>query len=182
MDMDAELANIVREMRDRQEIYDCLMRYCRGIDRFDRDVVSSAYHPGAVDDHGAFVGPAEDFIDFAFALHAKLQRRTQHQLTNHTCEIEGDTAHAETYYIFRSLNAESPWHSIVTGRYIDRLEKRAGKWGIAARICTVDIRDEHWDPTGHMLDGHHVATSRDQNDPSYMRPLVIDPARFTVKR
>lgn len=178
--MNAELASIVREMRDRQDIYDCMTRYCRGIDRFDREAVASTYHPGAVDDHGAVVGPVEDFIDFTFALHAKLQRRTQHHLTNHICEIEGDTAHAETYYIFRSLNAEAPWHSIVSGRYIDRLEKREGRWGIVARICTVDIRDQHLDPTGSILDGPFVATSRDPSDPSYMRPLVIDPARFTV--
>jgi hypothetical protein len=178
--MDAELRRIVCEMRDRHEIYDCLVRYCRGIDRFDRDIVASAYHPGAVDDHGDFVGPAEKFIDHAFALHARLQRRTQHHLTNHICEIQGDTAHTETYYIFRSLNIEAPWHSIVSGRYIDRLERRSGKWGIVARICTVDVRDLGWDPTGNLVDGHHAAVSRDTHDPSYLRPLTIDLARYTV--
>ena len=34
--MDAETAAIVRELKDRQEIYDCIMRYSRGIDRLDR--------------------------------------------------------------------------------------------------------------------------------------------------
>jgi hypothetical protein len=177
--MDEDLAAYVREMRDRQEIYDCLMRYCRGIDRFDRALAVSAYHPDALDDHGAFVGPADQFIDFAIALHTRHQRRTQHHITNHICRIEGDAAETESYYIFRSLNLEAPWHSITSGRYIDRLEKRGGMWGIVARICTVDIRNEHWDPTGQMLDGPYMTTSRSGEDPSYMRPVAVDPARFT---
>jgi hypothetical protein len=177
--MDAEMQAMLREMRDRQDIYDCMMRYCRGIDRFDRDVIASAYHPDAIDDHGGYVGPLDGFLDYAFHLHGTLQQRTQHMITNHFCELDGDTAHAESYYIFRSLNVTQPWHSTISGRYIDRLEKRDGRWGIVARICTVDIRDAGWDPNGDQLDGHHFATSRNKDDPAYQRPLVIDPARFT---
>lgn len=177
--MDRELEKMVREMKDRQEIYDCMMRYCRGMDRFDREVIASAYHPDAVDDHGAYIGPVEGFIDYAFALHGRLQQRTQHHITNHYCEIDGDTAHSESYYIFRSLNVDEPWHSITSGRYIDRLERRDGRWGIVARICTVEVRDKGWDPTGQLLDGPNRVTSRDRNDPSYERPVMVDPARYT---
>jgi hypothetical protein len=42
---------------DRQEILACELRYCSGVDRFDREMLLSAYHPGAMDDHGAFVLP-----------------------------------------------------------------------------------------------------------------------------
>jgi hypothetical protein len=178
--MDTELASMVREQRDRQAIYDCVMRYCRGLDRFDRALVASAYHPGAIDDHGHFVGPAEQFIDVAIALHTKYHRRTQHCIANHLCEIDGDTAHAESFYLFRSLNAKAPFFSWSTGRYIDRLERRDGRWGIVARICTVDIFDDNDDPAGNKLDGTHFAATRDKSDPSYLRPLIIDPARFTV--
>jgi hypothetical protein len=176
--MDMELAMAVREMQDRQEIYDCIMRYCRGVDRFDRDILASAYHPGAVDDHGKFVGTPEDFIDWVFALHATYHRRTQHMITNHICELDGDIAHTESHYIFRSVNMAPPFHSMSSGRYINRMERRAGQRGIVARICTVDIFDEHWDPTGETRDGCHPATARDGSDPSYLRPLTIDPARF----
>ena len=62
--MDAEAAALAREMKDRQEIYDCIMRYCRGIDRLDREVLLSAYHPDAIDDHGStYVGGVEGFAD-----------------------------------------------------------------------------------------------------------------------
>ena len=43
----------IKHLIDRQAILDCLTRYCRGMDRFDRALVLSAYHPDAIDDHGA---------------------------------------------------------------------------------------------------------------------------------
>jgi hypothetical protein len=178
--MDAETAALVRELKDRQEIYDCIMRYCRGIDRLDRAMLLSAYHPGAVDDHGSFVGPVERFADYVFDLHATHQHRTQHHITNHRCEIEGDTAHCESYYIFRSLNKAPPLYTNASGRYLDRLEKRDGRWAIAARICLVEIRNEHWAPTGVEGDADYMPATRDTGDTSYRRPLTIDPARFTV--
>src|SRR5262249_48937285 len=48
---------------DRAEILDCIHRYTRGIDRHDRQLVRSAYHDGAIDEHGGFVGPVDDFLD-----------------------------------------------------------------------------------------------------------------------
>ena len=75
--MDAETTALVRELKDRQEIYDCLMRYCRGIDRLDRDMLLSAYHPDAVDDHGVYVGGVEGFATHVFALHFGMQHYTQ---------------------------------------------------------------------------------------------------------
>jgi SnoaL-like domain len=177
--MEAELERYVREQQDRQAIYDCMIRYCRGVDRLDRAFALSAYHAGALDDHGHYVGPAEGLIDSALELHGRLHQRTQHHITNHRCELDGDTAHAESYYLCYMLNRVAPFASLAGGRYIDRLEKRDGRWGIVARVCTLDVLDATMDPMGNVLDGTHRATSRDRNDPSYQRPLIIDPARFT---
>jgi hypothetical protein len=158
----------ISELTDRQAIYDCLVRYCRGMDRFDRELLRSAYHDDALDDHGEFVGSVDGFIDYYFAYHTKYQDRTIHNLGNHSCEIDGDTAHCETYWTFTAHNKQEPLRSSGTGRYIDRLEKRGGKWRIAARICVIDGTDSH----------SFLPTSRDKSDPSYMRPLQIDPARI----
>lgn len=177
--MDAETAALLREMKDRHDIYDCIMRYCRGIDRLDRAMLLSAYHPGAIDDHGTFVGTVEDFADHVFDLHRTHQHRTQHHITNHRCEIDGDVAHCESYYIFRSLNKTPPLYTNASGRYIDRLERRGGRWAIAERVCLVEIRNEHWAPTGFEGDGDYQAALRDPGDPSYRRPLTIDRAQFT---
>jgi hypothetical protein len=176
--VDEEIAVLVREMKDRQDIYDCLMRYCRGIDRLDKEVFLSAYHPGAIDDHGYFCGPVEEFADYIFKFHGTYQHRTQHQITNHICEIDGDTAHAESYYLFRSLNTYEPLYMIASGRYIDRFEKRKGRWGIAERICIVDIQDDNTAPTGFEGDAYYVPPRRDREDASYQRPLKVDRTRF----
>ena len=54
------LAAEVRELRDRQDILDCLTRYSRGLDRHDSELLASVYHGDAVDHHGEFVGPPVD--------------------------------------------------------------------------------------------------------------------------
>jgi hypothetical protein len=61
----------VQQLIDRQHIYDCIVRYCSGVDRFDREMVKSVYHADALDDHGAFVGTVDEFVTWAFAYHAK---------------------------------------------------------------------------------------------------------------
>ncbi len=178
--MDEETAALVREMKDRQEIYDCLMRYSRGIDRLDKEMLLSAYHPGAIDDHGTYVGPIEGFADQVFELHYGMQHFTQHHITNHRCEIDGDVAHTESYYLFRCLNREQPFYCHSSGRYVDRFERRDGKWAIAERVCLVEARDDNWGPEGLEVDSAYQEARRDREDLSYMRPLAVDPARFTV--
>jgi SnoaL-like domain len=176
--MDAESAALLRELKDRQEIYDCIMRYCRGIDRLDRAMLLSAYHADAIDDHGVYVGGIEGFADHVFKLHFGMQHFTQHHITNHRCELDGDVAHTESYYLFRCLNREKPYYCHSSGRYIDRFERREGKWAIAERICLVEARDDNWGPEGLETGSVYQQARRDAGDPSYMRPLVIDRRRI----
>src|SRR3546814_11593208 len=57
--MEPTLETMVRELYDKQKIREVVTRYCRGVDRMDRDLFLSAYHPDAIDDHGFVVaGPA----------------------------------------------------------------------------------------------------------------------------
>lgn len=184
----------VRILVDRQAIWDCLMRYARGVDRFDRDLVLSAYHPDAVDDHGKFLGTREEFWDWAHDQHSRVHLSHQHYIANHSCDLSGDVAHTETYYIFVSMNREGVAASMTGGRYVDRFEKRDGDWRIAYRICTRDwaMLDERPDfadlstftSTRHLLspelrqfmnDG--FGPRRDRTDVSYTRPLEADPRR-----
>lgn len=184
----------VARLQDREDIRDCLARYSRGVDRLDRDLVLSAYHPDALDDHGKFIGSAEEFVDWAFAMHREFHVAHQHALLNQTCELDGDVAHTETYFLFASMNrAGQPW-SMSGGRYIDRLERRDGRWAIAHRVC---VRD--WGAIDHFADPGDQssltatqgaltpeirsffrdapASRRDTADISYQRPLVADPSR-----
>ncbi len=173
--IDPERRARLEQLLDRQDILDCLIRFSRGIDRFDRELFVSAFHSDAVVDAGEFVGGPEALYDWASDLHEQGQSSTQHHLLNHTCEIDGDVAHAETYYLFVGRNRdETNW--IAGGRYIDRLERRGGTWKIALRCNAVE-----WSgmiPTMAVpfanVPGVHQngAPSRSKEDPSYRRPLT----------
>ena len=173
--VDDGLRDQVRRLTDRAEIYECMLRYARGIDRQDRALLRSAYHDGAVDDHVGFVGAVDDFIDWALAYHGT-QTRHQHYLTNHTVDIDGDEAHAETYYLFVATDREPANHMTISGgRYVDRLERRDGRWAIVDRVCLVEFINE----SQSLLTEEALAavpgtrTGRhDTTDPSYDRLLA----------
>src|SRR3546814_8807643 len=70
-------------------------------------------------------------------MHEGGQVLTHHSLLNNTVEIDGDSAHSETYYLFVARNRdESLW--MAGGRYIDRLERRDGEWKIALRTNLIE--------------------------------------------
>lgn len=188
-----ELERTVAELADRQAINDCLMTYSRGIDRLDRELLISVYHEDAIDDHGVFVGNREEFADWAIAMHTATHLSHQHCIFNFTCDLDGDVAHTETYYMFVGMNRTGTPMAMSGGRYIDRLEKRDGRWAIAARVC---VRD--WAPLEKIPEVMDQAAMtvvkgldertkqlmrtgsqprRDHADVSYQRPLIIDPAR-----
>jgi hypothetical protein len=153
-----------------QEIRDVLARYTRGIDRMDRELVLSCYHPGAYDDHGEFQGTAEEFADWVATVLAYFER-TMHFLGQQLIELEGDRAHSETYcvaYHRRAADEDSPAYDLWMGlRYVDVLERRDGEWRIANRRCAFDWtrRDDivgEWSFPPQALRG-----SRDRNDPVY---------------
>lgn len=166
----------LQELCDRAEILDCMHRYARGMDRLDRKLLRSAYHDGAIDDHVGFVGVVDDFIDWAFDYHAS-QTRHQHYLMNHSAEIAGDEAHTETYYVFVGTDRDPTKPLIVSGgRYIDRLERRDGRWAIVARVCLVEWQSE----ATSLLPPEAVdfldtvqTVARDASDTSYDRPLAV---------
>jgi hypothetical protein len=173
---DSEFATKIRELTDRAEIHDCMMRYARGMDRRDREVLRSAYHDGAIDDHVGFVGEVDEFIDWAFAYHGT-QTRYQHYLLNHTAEITGDTAHAETYYLFAGTDREPANHVTNSGgRYVDRLERRDDRWAIVARVCVVEWITESTSSITEEVIGMLSAVqtpTKDPSDPSCLHPLVV---------
>lgn len=170
-----ELIEFIKQAKDRQEIHDCLLRYTRGVDRHDKALMKSAYHLDAFDEHAVAQGDPEEFCTWAIGFHDQFQTRHQHIITNHTVELDGDTAHAETYYLFLGENREGP-PTISFGRYIDRLEKRAGVWAIAHRVCIIEKSGAFADvdmPDEWMAAMKSTGPdTRDRTDLSYLRPLT----------
>ncbi|MCP5401483.1 MAG: nuclear transport factor 2 family protein [Novosphingobium sp.] len=164
------------ELLDRQDIFDCIKRVSRGIDRFDRELFLSAYHDDALIDAGTFVESAQKVCDGGMALHDQGQTATIHHLTNHTCDLDGDTAHTETYFLYVGNNRDGTvWAA--GGRYADRLERREGEWKIAFRYTIIEWSGKV-DPVEVPLaqnvpDIHgNGVPSRSREDPTYRRPLT----------
>lgn len=165
----AEVAAL-RALLDRQAIVDCINRYARGVDRDDPSLIASAYHPDALEDHGAFIGGVDDLIPFLAWAHRPFDGY-QRFVTNQSMEVDGDRAHAETYYLC-ILRRDAKGTLLANGgRYVDRLERRDGEWRIARRVVVMD-----WEGT---IDGGvprfdlNVASRRDRDDVSYQRPLEV---------
>ncbi len=174
--MDEALEKKLRELVDRHEIWSVLLRYARGIDRLDRDILRSCYHDDAVDDHHIFAGTADDFTDWALAYHGEYNTVHHHGINNHTCELDGDDAYAETYYTFIGANRTPP-HLFSIGRYIDHFQRRGGEWRIANRVCviekTFDIMEtvDQSAEAGNPQYGPLRTASRGRDDLSYHRPV-----------
>ena len=180
MTVDPDLATLARDVRylmDRTEILDCISRHARGCDRHDVDLITAAYHADGVDEHGHVINPGPEYGAWANDTHAKTSRVHTHNITTHTCEIDGDTAHAESYVIVVLIGADSNSAQFISGRYLDRLEKRNGKWRIAVRRSTVEgmfLADSRVLQSSFFSDKGYLVGTRDRSDLSYQRPLTID--------
>lgn len=173
--MAADRAARLDALLDEADIRACLTQFSRGMDRFDKPLYLSAFHPDATIAAGPFVGSAQACYDWAVPMHETGQFATHHNLLNCTIDIEGETAHAETYYLFVGRNRDdSNW--IAGGRYLDRLERRDGEWKIALRTNLIE-----WSglaptlplPFADIADIHaNGAPARRPTDPSYQRPLT----------
>ncbi|WP_322046478.1 nuclear transport factor 2 family protein [Paraburkholderia sp. J67] len=130
----------MQELLDREAIRDCLYRYCRGVDRGDEKALRATYWEDATDRHGPYQGTASGFCDWAMES-LKSAGRMIHMIGNIMIELHGDRALAESYFHAvqedRKIASERKEVSLY-GRYIDRFEKRAGEWRVAARTVVYD--------------------------------------------
>jgi hypothetical protein len=162
----------IEELTARVEIHDVLLRYCRGLDRVDMQLVRGSFHPDAWIQfpESLHQGSLDGFVEF---LSAEMPRfvRTMHFLGNSLIEFDGpEVAHVETYLEADHQGSESHhWKNETVklwARYLDRFELRDGKWLIARRRLSVDwMYRYHAD---RWFDDHPDASggSRNGNDPS----------------
>jgi len=194
--MDEITGEQLREVVDRQQIYDVLTRYCRALDRCDVELMKTVYWEDGFDDHGVFEGNAQEFAEFIIREIQNWFEVTMHAICNVHMELEGDVAHTEAYLIayhrvsgepgkveqvfgsaymqhYRVPETLQPAHDFVFGgRYIDRLERRDGRWRIAKRTVVMDWNQNGpgtaiWQ--GGMFSDLQLLGRRDREDPVYRR-------------
>ncbi|MGV3650196.1 MAG: nuclear transport factor 2 family protein [Devosia sp.] len=170
----AEVAEL-RVLKDKAAIFELVNTYTRAIDRHDEAMIASVFHPDAIDNHGDFLGNVDQFIDWVNTGHSQIAEGHMHNVTSHTCEIDGDVAHAETYVIVVLRLADGEPVRVGGGRYLDRIERRNGEWRIALRRVIMDWRFRA--DSGPWVKGRrgYPAGTWDKTDLSYMRPLQLEP-------
>lgn len=178
MDEDlAALASDVRYLKDRLAIQDLIARHAHGHDRLDAAIITGTYHPDGVDEHGHAINVGAAYAEWANAVHAGGSQLHLHNITTHSCEIDGDVAHCESYVIVGLLNNDGKTARLINGRYIDRLERRDGTWKIALRRSTVDLLlagDASILQAPLFKEQGYTKGTRDKADVSYARPLSMD--------
>lgn len=133
-----------------QEITDCLLRYCWGIDRGELALVLSAFHPNARDNHS---GVEEDAMErFTRTVVEGGPMKTSHNLSNILIQFDGEQATSQSYFTARHQfdHDGATWDWIISGRYLDRHEYREGRWGIVHH--TVGLENGRGDFSYRVLD------------------------------
>ncbi|MCK9505632.1 MAG: nuclear transport factor 2 family protein [Porticoccaceae bacterium] len=179
---------------DRQEIEQVLRTFSRAVDRLDLELLRSVYHPDAIDKHGVFEGNAHEFAAYIVDTIGRLTTYGFHLVSQSIIDVEGDIAAVESGYIgyhriqpgeaaiaeyFGETYAsrakaegtiEQEHDHLCGGRYIDRFERRNGKWKIARREITNEWRRcgvAFTDLPEGRLHQLNIQGKRDRTDPVY---------------
>jgi SnoaL-like domain len=166
-DIDRRLA----ELADKQDIREVVLRYCRGVDRLDLELVRSCYFDDGVDHHTGFTGPADDYVAW-LAVGLPRFSGTQHVIGNQLVELDGDTAYSETYGTAHHWGEplDDPRMNFSSGfRYVDHLERRQGRWAIVERFAVREWTRAVPADLVRPKEGEGPSPRRDRTDPVYRR-------------
>jgi SnoaL-like domain len=125
---------------DRAALEDLATTYMRGLDRRDRDLLRSVFHDDATTHYGAFSGDPDSFVAYA------MRALSSHEINQHLIGQVGlwwdsaDTARGEIYFqAFHRLSRDGTRVDMtISGRYVDRYERRDGTWRMSHRTEIVD--------------------------------------------
>ncbi|MGO9454522.1 MAG: nuclear transport factor 2 family protein [Candidatus Binataceae bacterium] len=174
-----QIAKRLDELSSKEAIRECIYRINRGMDRIDRELMLSGFHPNAQ----IRWGTAEP-MDLSTFIEAgiKIQHttsRVQHLVGNILIQLHGGLAEVESYEIARHLTplGEEKKDLIIASRYVDKFSRRDGAWRIERRDKVVDwIRIlEGADP---LFDNAPLKGRRDADDVSF---AVFGPRAFHAR-
>lgn len=137
----------------RAEIADVVNRFCHMVDRQRWELIDTVFH---ADGTSRFLDSVRTIPQVEQSGRTMLGplTGTLHQTGNILIRIEGDTAWAETYVTaFHAVpttapsgtfwgGRDEPYEGLAGGRYVDRLERRDGRWKIAERQTLVEWRHD----------------------------------------
>jgi hypothetical protein len=136
------LTDPVAELLAKHAITERLYAYCRGIDRMDRELTRTLWHPDGTADYGPhYHGDPDGLIDFVWASHETFLGHVHH-ITNVLIELPTpETAVSEAQaIIFLRQTDEGTQHipHLLSVRYLDRWSCRRGSWAVDSRRLVND--------------------------------------------
>jgi hypothetical protein len=176
----------IRRIADRMEIQDCIHKFARAVDRRDWALARSVYHEDAVDDHGIYNGPAENFIEFTKKRHETVLM-SMHHVSNITIEFDGDNRALVESYVFawQSLSpsnadmraavdkhttaGDQPLEMLMIARYVDVFTYKNEAWRIQYRQLVYESSMKVIpEATGPDVGNTMKKGRRDHSDPLYI--------------
>jgi SnoaL-like domain len=166
------MSRTIDDLLAEADIKDLHVRFCRANDRRDEELMRSLFHVDAVIELHEKLN-VEAFIALGRAVLGRFTV-TWHNTGNQLVEVDGDAAWAEQYTISShriAADAAGPERDFIAyGRYIDRVEKRAGEWRFARRTMLLDYT--RTDTVAPSETGFGTPTgARDRTDLSYVLRL-----------
>lgn len=163
------------ELLDKQQITEVLYRYCRGIDRNDVALALAVFHPDAMDNHTGTPIPIAEVARRLRSPERGVLKAVTHTLSNILISLEGDVAHSEAYFLasHRLTHEGRDMDWVVSGRYLDRFERRDRAWRISVRRAVFDwdrLEEVRLPPVGVTISRSIEGALRgrtDRTDPSY---------------
>jgi hypothetical protein len=130
-----ELERRVQDLQDREAIRDRIMRYGRGIDRNDGQLVADTFWPDALVDHGHSKFSGDTIGDYFGTVSTATTHRQVHYMMNIVIDVNGDLAISETqaWYLAETSRNDVDYTINRSVRYIDRWERRNGEWRVFHR-------------------------------------------------
>jgi hypothetical protein len=150
--MTADEAGLLRQLLEKERIRQVLYLYVRGVDRFDEDLIRSAFHPDATDQHGDRTFTVGELIDWLGGRRSTVEQ-SMHLVGNVLIELHGDRALVESYGVAHHRYSPGapeshvgeiaetdglPTRFVTVYRYVDRFERRAGEWRIGHRTVVLE--------------------------------------------
>jgi hypothetical protein len=159
----------IEELLAKQAITEVIYRYCRALDRMDRDEALTIWHPDGTADYGPtmYQGTGPGFVDWVWPAHEAMLGHS-HQIGNVLVEVDGDRAGSEAYVtatLWGELEPGALTTIVSRGRYVDTWSCRDGVWAIDHRRFAEDLTLV----TPHPGAAPPAASParRDRTDPSY---------------
>ncbi len=165
---------ITQALQDREDIRQLAALYMRGLDRLDVDLLRAQFWDDARLEYGIYSGSPAGFAEFCMqALREHV--RNHHMIGQHIIELSGDEAFGEVYYqaYHKVMGGDGSHRDLfISGRYVDRYERRDGFWKFAYRSELVDwVRDNP--SADSMLDETPmIIGQRKPLDPLYHRTAM----------